>query len=119
MNRFSRPNMPVEARATRRKLLWIAGVALALRLVTMAYLDPLQLALDRGGFHWPFGYETGKIAASIAEGHGFSNPLFAPTGPTAWMTPVYPYIIAGIFKIFGVYSTASALVVLTFNAIIS
>lgn len=119
MNRFFHANMPAESREIRRKLLWICGVALALRLLTMAYVYPLQLALDRGGQHWPFGYETGKIAASIAEGHGFSNPLFATTGPTAWMTPVYPYLIAGVFKVFGVYSTASALVVLTFNAITS
>lgn len=97
----------------------MVGVALALRLTVMVYLYPLQLALDRGGGHWPFGYETGKIAASIAEGHGFSSPLFVPTGPTAWMTPVYPYLMAGVFKLFGVYSTASALVMLTFNAITS
>ena len=95
------------------------GVALALRLLVMAYLYPLQLALDRGGGHWPFGYETGKIAASIAGGHGFSSPLFVPTGPTAWMTPVYPCLMAGVFKLFGVYSTASALVMLTFNALTS
>ena len=119
MTRFSHANIPDEARAVRRKLLWMVGVALALRLAAMAYMYPLQLVPDRGGGHWPFGYETGKIAASIAEGHGFSNPLFAPTGPTAWMTPVYPYILAGVFKVFGVYSTASALVILTFNAIAS
>jgi 4-amino-4-deoxy-L-arabinose transferase-like glycosyltransferase len=119
MNLFSPANMPAEHREVRRKLFWMVGVALALRLVTMVYVYPLQLVPDRGGEHWPFGYETGKIAASIAEGHGFSNPLFAPTGPTAWMTPIYPYLIAGVFKVFGVYSTASALVVLTFNAITS
>lgn len=102
-----------------RKLLWMVGVALALRLAMMAYVYPLQLVPDRGGGHWPFGYETGQIAASIVEGHGFSSPLFAPTGPTAWMTPVYPYIIAGVFKMFGVFTTASALVILTFNALTS
>lgn len=119
MNFLSHANMPAEKRAVRRKLLWMVGVALALRLATMAYVYPLQLVPDRGGGHWPFGYETGQIAASIAEGHGFSSPLFAPTGPTAWMTPVYPYIVAGVFKLFGVFSTASALVVLTFNALTS
>ncbi len=111
--------MTTDARELRRKLLWMFAVALALRFAVMAYLYPLQLALDRGGGHWPFGYETGKIAASIAEGHGFSSPLFVPTGPTAWMTPVYPYFMAGVFKLFGIYSAASALVMLTFNAITS
>ena len=119
MTRFSHANIPDEKRALRRKLLWMFCAALALRLAAMAYLYPLQLVPDRGGGHWPFGYETGQIAASIAEGHGFSSPLFANTGPTAWMTPVYPYILAGVFKLFGVFTTASALVILTFNAIIS
>jgi len=52
----------------------------------------------------PFGYETGRIAKSIAEGHGFSSPLSIETGPSAWLTPVFPYLLAGIFKLFGVYS---------------
>jgi hypothetical protein len=101
----------------RRKLWWMVGIALALRLAAMAYLYPLELSPRAG--HWSFGYETGQIAASIADGHGFSSPLFGNTGPTAWMTPVYPYILAGVFKVFGVFSTASALVILIFNAITS
>jgi 4-amino-4-deoxy-L-arabinose transferase-like glycosyltransferase len=45
--------------------------------------------------------------------------LFEDTGPSAWMTPVYPYINAAVFKVFGVYSTASAFVLLSFQALIS
>jgi hypothetical protein len=109
--------MPNVNRELRRKLFWMVAVALALRLAAMAYLYPLQLSARAQ--HWSFGYETGRIAASIAEGHGFSSPLFGDTGPTAWMTPIYPYIVAGVFKVFGVFSTASALVILIFNAITS
>ena len=92
-------------------------VALAIRLLAMFFLLPEQLEPQRD--HWNFGYETGRIARSIAEGHGFSNPLFGNTGPTAWMTPVYPYIVAGVFKVFGIYTTASAVVLLSFNALTS
>lgn len=104
-------------RDLRRKLLWMFAVALGLRLIVMAYAYPLQMAPTRD--HWPFGYETGRIARSIAEGHGFGSPLFADTGPTAWMTPIYPYIVAGVFKLFGVFSRTSGLVILSFNALIS
>lgn len=55
-----------------------------------------------------FGYEIGRVAQSIVEGHGFSSPFVADTGPTAWYTPVYPLLLAAIFKIFGVYTQASA-----------
>ena len=91
-----------------RELLRIVVIALALRLAAMAFLYPEQLNPERD--HWQFGYETGRIARSIAEGKGFSSPLFEDTGPTAWITPVYPYLVAGIFKIFGVYTKTSALV---------
>ena len=30
------------------------------------------------------------------------------TGPTALLTPVYPYLLAGIFAGFGLYTKASA-----------
>jgi hypothetical protein len=63
----------------------------------------------------PFGYETGRIAKSIAEGHGFSSPLSIDTGPSAWLTPVFPYLLAGIFKAFGVYSYKSDLVITILN----
>lgn len=67
----------------------------------------------------PFGYETGRIARSIANGKGFSSPLSIDTGPTAWLTPIYPYLLAGVFKIFGVYSYASYLVTTILNDLFS
>jgi 4-amino-4-deoxy-L-arabinose transferase-like glycosyltransferase len=91
--------------------------ALAIRLVVMVFLLPEQL--DPARNHWHFGYETGRIAYSIVEGHGFASPLFAETGPTAWMTPVYPYLVAGVFELFGTYTKASAIVLLSLNALIS
>lgn len=96
---------------------WMVVAALFIRLAVMPVLIGEQLNPEHN--HWCFGYETGRIAKSIVEGHGFSSPLFSETGPTAWMTPVYPYIVAGFFKIFGVYTTASAIAILAFNGLIS
>jgi 4-amino-4-deoxy-L-arabinose transferase-like glycosyltransferase len=81
-------------------------------LVYKGFLDP---ARD----HWEFAYEIGRVARSIALGQGFSNPYWANTGPTALLTPVYPYFLAGIFTTFGVYTKASALVFLTINTFFS
>jgi 4-amino-4-deoxy-L-arabinose transferase-like glycosyltransferase len=92
-------------------------VALALRLIVMVFLLPEQLEPQRD--HWHFGYEAGRIARSIVQGRGFGSPLFEDTGPTAWMTPVYPYLVAGVFKIFGVYTKTSAIVLLSLNALMS
>jgi hypothetical protein len=92
-------------------------VALAIRLVVMVFLLPEQLEPQRD--HWHFGYEAGRIARSIVQGRGFSSPLFADTGPTAWMTPVYPYLVAGVFKLFGTYTKTSAIALLSVNALLS
>jgi hypothetical protein len=67
----------------------------------------------------PFGYETGRIAKSIATGNGFSSPLSVPTGPTVWLTPIYPYLLAGVFKLFGVYSYTSYLITIVINDLFS
>jgi len=58
------------------------------------------------------GLEMGWLAKSLLEGRGLSSPFGVPTGPTAYVAPAYPILIAGIFKVFGVYSAASAYVVL-------
>src|ERR1700730_7069558 len=64
----------------------------------------------------PYGYELGRVARSIAAGEGFSSPLRdLDTGPTAWFTPIYPYLVAGIFKGWGIYSELSRLVIATPN----
>jgi 4-amino-4-deoxy-L-arabinose transferase-like glycosyltransferase len=98
-------------------LIAMVVVALALRLIVMVFLLPEQLEPQRD--HWHFGYEAGRIARSIVQGRGFGNPLFEDTGPTAWMTPVYPYLVAGVFKVFGTYTKTSAIVLLSLNALMS
>jgi 4-amino-4-deoxy-L-arabinose transferase-like glycosyltransferase len=61
----------------------------------------------------------GRIGRSIASGHGFGNPFDGVTGPTAWEPPLYPYLIAGIFKLFGIYTPVSALILLGINCAFS
>ena len=101
----------------RSSLIYMVLVALAIRLAVMVFLLPEQLNPERN--HWHMGYEAGKIAYSIVQGRGFCSPLFEETGPTAWMTPVYPYLVAGVFKVFGTYTKLSAVVLLSLNALTS
>jgi 4-amino-4-deoxy-L-arabinose transferase-like glycosyltransferase len=104
-----------------RPLFWspwtMVMTALTLRLVVMGF--SYTSLLDPARDHYAFGYEFGRVARSIATGHGFSSPYPEPTGPTALIGPVYPYLLAGVFKVFGVYTTASALLILTLNNLFS
>jgi hypothetical protein len=103
--------------AACRTLFYAILVAFSLRLIVVAFV--YKGFLDPGRDHWEFGYEIGRVARSIVAGHGFGDPYRVPTGPTALLTPVFPYFFAGIFAIFGVCSKASALVILTLNCLFS
>ncbi len=67
--------------------------------------------------HFGYGWEMGRIGQSIALGQGFSSPYGGSTGPTAWEPPLYPYLIGSVFKLFGIYSDASAWVLLSINSL--
>jgi 4-amino-4-deoxy-L-arabinose transferase-like glycosyltransferase len=67
----------------------------------------------------PFGAEICSIAEHIVRGQGFSSPFIQDTGPTAWIAPVYPYLCALVFRVFGIYSVTSALVLLGIQCIIA
>ena len=96
---------------------WIVAVAFVLRLVVSLFLIQDQFSPQRD--HFSFGWETGRIARSVALGEGFSSPLHAPTGPTERTTPVYVYLLAAVFKVFGGYTLKSAVVILTLNSLFS
>jgi len=65
----------------------------------------------------PFLFESGNIAHSLATGNGFSSPFRVETGPTAWLPPVYPLLLAGVFRVFGVYTFPSYLAAVFLNII--
>ena len=69
--------------------------------------------------HLQFGWEMGRIARALVTGVGYADPFTGHSGPTAWSPPLYPLLIAGVFKIFGVYTAASAWVLLTINSVFS
>src|SRR5271155_2329183 len=101
----------------RTSIRWMVLIALFLRVgwILVGHTYKFK-TVDN---HFGFGWEMGSIGAAIASGHGFSNPFGPPTGPTAWEPPLYPYLIAGVFHIFGMYSRASAFVLLTVNSVFS
>ena len=67
----------------------------------------------------PFQQETGNIAYSLSQGHGFSALFRQNTGPTAWLTPVYPLVLAAIFKIFGPFTQRAFFVAAGLNIVFS
>jgi 4-amino-4-deoxy-L-arabinose transferase-like glycosyltransferase len=63
------------------------------------------------------GFEMSEIARNVAIGQGY---ILRPNcGPSAFTTPLYPLLVASIFRMFGVFSNPSAFVILTFNSAVA
>jgi hypothetical protein len=67
----------------------------------------------------PFEQETGNIAFALSQGKGFGNLFRQNTGPTAWLPPVYPFLLSLIFRIFGAFTVRSFFVAVLLNALFS
>jgi len=67
----------------------------------------------------PFNQEAGNIALALSQGHGFSNLFRQATGPTAWLPPVYPFVLSLIFRIFGAFTFASFIAAALLNCAFS
>jgi 4-amino-4-deoxy-L-arabinose transferase-like glycosyltransferase len=96
------------------RMFWV-GLAIRVLYITLGHSFHFRDFQD----HFQFGWEMGRIARAVATGRGYSDPFIAPTGPTAWCPPVYPLLLAAVFRVFGVYSGLSAWVILTINSIFS
>jgi 4-amino-4-deoxy-L-arabinose transferase-like glycosyltransferase len=104
-----------DRRSFYRSIFFIVLVGFLLRLAVITIGHTYRITPRRD--HFQFGWEMGRLARSIAQGQGFSSPTDLNSGPSAWTAPVYPYVLAGVFKIFGIYTPGSAWVILAFNSV--
>jgi hypothetical protein len=103
----------VRFRAPRR-IFWTAFLIRVLYM-TLAHTWRIRTFQD----HFQFGWETGRIARAVATGYGYADPFMGHSGPTTWISPLFTLLLAGVFKLFGVYSTPSAWIILTLNCFFS
>ena len=92
-----------------------AALAVRVLYLTLAHTYRIRPYDD----HMLFGEEMGRIARALATGYGFSDPFRGHTGPTTWVGPLFPLLLAGVFKLFGVFTPLSAWVILTINSLFS
>jgi 4-amino-4-deoxy-L-arabinose transferase-like glycosyltransferase len=89
--------------------------ALAVRLVYITISHAYRVTNVEN--HFRFGYEMGRIAQALATSRGYADPFHGHTGPTAWIAPLFPLLLAGVFKIFGVYTNLSGWVILAIDSL--
>jgi hypothetical protein len=114
---FFNPPTPNPLRAPAR-IFWVA-FAVRVLYMTLAHTYRIRVSED----HFQFGWEAGRIARALVTGYGYADPFanafLAHTGPTAWLPPLYPLLMAAIFRVFGVYTHASAWVLLAIQSAFS
>jgi hypothetical protein len=91
---------------------WIVLIAVVLRIGVAGVL------VAHNQLSWGVNEPAG-IAESIVHGRGFSSAFHDAKGPTAWLAPVYPALLACIFRFFGVKTAASAVVAILLNVVFS
>jgi hypothetical protein len=86
--------------------------AFAMRMAMMAHL-----LAGFGTYTFYLHNEVAHIASALVAGAGYSSPWSTThIAPTAQQPPVYPLLLAGVFRIFGAYTKTSAVVALAINA---
>jgi 4-amino-4-deoxy-L-arabinose transferase-like glycosyltransferase len=108
-------HLPRMWRQMRTSFPWMVAIAFGIRVLCILLMHTYKVRTTEDNFG--FGWEMGRIGASIASGHGFANPFQTPTGLTAWEPPLTPYLMAAVFKMFGIYTRAAAFALLTINSV--
>ena len=101
----------------RRQLALLFVAALALRLLAIALLAPQHAA--QGSTVWDFGHEAACLGHSLLTGQGLADPWGHGTGPSAWLTPPYPALLALLMWLFDGVNPSMALALFTLQSLAS
>ncbi|MBL8860692.1 MAG: glycosyltransferase family 39 protein [Planctomycetes bacterium] len=106
-----------------REALSILLVALTLRLAFVAAFDTPG---DTSRGLWEWGYEAASIAHSLVAGEGFANtwtrdvaPWSAGSGPTGWLLPAYPGLLALLLELTGGLTRTTAWLLFAIQGLVS
>ncbi len=92
----------------------IVAVALVLRLA-VTQLPNFENLMDADHMH---AWEPGNVAEALLAGRGFGSALMS-NQVSAIMPPVYPLVVAVLFKLFGIHTAASIFAAHVLNCAIS
>jgi hypothetical protein len=97
----------------RPKLLLLTALTITALASRLAVIGLVGLPDPASGMT----YEHGEIAENLLAGRGFSVTFLGTSGPTSQQAPFYPALLAAIYRVFGVATPASLLVMLVLQAV--
>jgi len=109
------PSSPHDDNFRAPRIIFWTALAVRILVITIGHTYRIRPLQD----HFQFGWEMGRVARALATGYGYADPFVGHTGPTAWVPPLYPLLMAAVFKITGVYTALSAWMLLAINSVFS
>jgi Dolichyl-phosphate-mannose-protein mannosyltransferase len=119
------PNARLRSQSTTHsQSSWIAASRSTATILAIGLLARILATWEFIAHHpknWLFShpYEMGLVANSLVHGLGYSSPFGGSTGPTAIVAPGYPTVIAAILLLFGSFTFASAIAIMTLQILVS
>lgn len=92
------------------------ALAFGVRLAALVVLAP---PMHEGTSVWDFGHEAACLGDALRRGDGFADPWGKGTGPSGWLTPPYPALLALLMDAFGGVTPATAFVLFTLQSLFS
>ena len=93
-------------------------------MLDLKYSDPLTVyfppfaSRSHASNHGHLGAEYWHVAESLCRGDGYSSPFGIASGPTAWMPPALPTLLAGIHYTVGQDKKITTAVYVTLNLLV-
>ncbi len=100
-----------------RKLWPLVAVAFALRIAFVAWLDSPRAAAAHDAWNW--GHEAACLAKSLIDTEFYGDPWGKGTGPSAWLTPPYPFLVSLVMRIGGGVTRESAWILFAIQSLAS
>lgn len=104
-----------EITAAEKPLRLAAVLSLALVLRALAMM--LMFRSDPRLWFYNQASELHCLAQSVLSGRGLSSPFGGATGPSAFLAPGYPLLVALVYRLFGMETAVSAAVLAALNVV--
>jgi hypothetical protein len=102
--------------SARRRSAWLPELRAALILTFVVVTASTLLGHQPDAWLQHLGAENFRIARALVDGRGFSDPFGEPTGPTAWVPPLYPALLAALLLVLKTKSAVAMVIVAITNA---
>ena len=112
---FAQPRVRIASDPQSPALAILVGLFLRMALLWVIHRDQDAYQL----LFFPSSHEAWNVAWSMVLGNGFSSPLAGMHGPTAWVAPLYPSLIALGLKLSGNNGYFATLFCLSLNCLMS